>query len=212
VSYAIPRLLRHSGLLAAFVLALAGCAGGGNPRLSEPVRAWAAGPVRWLMLPAERDELARLTSDAEVAIFVREFWRRRDPDPAGDGNAARRRFEERVTAADRHYGEGGLRGSLTARGRALVVLGPPHLLRQERRTVPAWQPARARGAPMPIKPMPVEIWEYRVEDLPPPLAALLEAQGETAVVLGFALRERGAKLIEGERYLEWAAQATVRLS
>lgn len=203
--------MRPSSLLAALVLALAGCAGGGNPRLSEPVREWAAGPVRWLMLPAERDELARLTSDAEAAIFVREFWRRRDPDPVGDGNAARRRFEERVAAADRHYGEGGVRGSLTARGRALILLGPPHVLRRERRAVPAWRPARARGKPMPVEPMPVEIWEYRLADQSPPLAALLRAQGEAAVVLCFALGER-AKLIEGERYLEWAAQATVRLS
>jgi hypothetical protein len=66
--------VRRSTLLAMLALALAGCAGGGNLRLSEPVRAWTAGPVRWLMLPAERDELARLASDAEAAIFVREFW------------------------------------------------------------------------------------------------------------------------------------------
>jgi GWxTD domain-containing protein len=203
--------VRRSTLLAMLALALAGCAGGGNPRLSEPVRAWTAGPVRWLMLPAERDELARLASDAEAAIFVREFWRRRDQDPGGDGNEARRRFEERVTAADRQYGEPELRGSLTARGRALVLLGPPHLLRRERRVVPAWQPARARGTPMPVKPMPVEVWEYRVADLPPPLATLLDAQGEASVVLCFALGGR-AKLLEGERYLEWAAEAAVRLA
>lgn len=203
--------MRPSSLFAALLLALAGCAGGGNPRLSEPVREWAAGPVRWLMLPAERGELARLTSDAEAAIFVREFWRRRDPDPAGDGNAARRRFEERVVAADRQYGEAGVRGSLTARGRALVLLGPPRVLRHERRAVPAWQPARARGKPMPVKPMRVETWEYSLADLPTPLVALLRAQGEAAVELCFALGER-AKLIEGERYLGWAAEATVRLS
>lgn len=208
--HAIPRTLRPSGLLAALVLAVVGCAGGGNQRLSEPVRAWSAGPVRWLMLPAERDELARLTSDAEAAIFVREFWRRRDPDPAGDGNAARRRFEERVAAADRHYGEAGVRGSLTARGRALVLLGPPHVLRRERRAVPEWRPSRARGTPMPVKAVPVEVWEYQRQDLPPALAALLEAQGESAIVLCFALGER-AKLLEGERYLVWSAQATVRL-
>jgi hypothetical protein len=103
-----------------------------------------------------------------------------------------------------------VRGSLTARGGALILLGPPRLLRQERRAVPAWRPARARGKPMPVRAMPVEIWEYRLTDLPPPLAELLRAQGETAVVLCFALGER-AKLIEGERYLGWAAQAAVRL-
>lgn len=212
MSRRIPfRTARPSGLLAALVLALAGCAGGGNPRLSEPVRQWSAGPVRWLMLPAEADELARLASDGEAAIFVREFWRRRDPDPGGDGNAARRRFEERVAAADRHYGEPGLRGSLTARGRALVLLGPPRTLRQERRPAPVWRPVGGRGRPMAVETVPVETWEYRAGDLSPALAALVAARGETAVTLSFSLGGRG-KLIAGERYLEWAAQAMVRLA
>ncbi|HEX6202829.1 MAG TPA: GWxTD domain-containing protein [Thermoanaerobaculia bacterium] len=219
MSRATPNPARRAGLLLALVPALAaalaggapGCAGGGNPRLSEPVRQWAAGPVRWLLLPAEADELARLTSDAEAAIFVRELWRRRDPDPGGDGNAARRRFEERVAAADRHYGEAGLRGSLTARGRALVLLGPPHTLRQERRPAPAWRPVSGRGAPMAVRTIPVETWEYRAADLSPALAALLAANGETTVTLSFSLGER-AKLTAGERYLVWAAQAMVRLA
>lgn len=203
--------MRRCCLLAALVLALAGCAGGGNPRLSEPVRRWAAGPVRWLMLPTEAAELARLASDAEAAIFVREFWRRRDPDPAGDANAARHRFEERVAAADHHYGEAGLRGSLTARGRALVLLGPPHVLRQERRPAPAWRPVSGRGRPMAVQTISVETWEYRAGDLSPGLAALLAAHDETVVTLSFSLGGR-AKLIAGERYLEWAAQAMVRLT
>lgn len=175
------------------------------------MRAWAAGPVRWLMLPSESAELARLASDAEAAIYVAEFWRRRDPDPAGDGNLARRRFEERVAAADRHYGEPGLRGALTARGRALVLLGPPYVLRQELRPVPAWRPVRARAAPMAVETLPVETWEYRTADLSPALGALLQAREEERVVLVFALGER-SKLIEGERYLAWAAEATVRLA
>ena len=175
------------------------------------MRDWAAGPVRWLMLPAEAEELTRLVSDAEAAIFVREFWRRRDPDPAGDGNLARRRFEERVAAADRHYGESGLRGSLTVRGRALVLLGPPHTLRHERRPAPAWRPVSGRGRPMAVQTIPVETWEYRADDLSPALAAVLAARGETVVTLSFSLGER-AKLIAGERYLGWAAQATVRLA
>lgn len=175
------------------------------------MRAWASGPVRWLMLPSESAELARLSSDAEAAIFVTEFWRRRDPDPAGDGNPARRRFEERVAAADRHYGEPRLRGSLTARGRALVLLGPPHVLRQELRAIPAWRPVRARGAAMAVETLPVETWEYRPDDLSPTLAGLLRAHGEERLVLVFSLGER-SKLTEGDRYLAWAAEATVRLA
>lgn len=163
------------------------------------------------MLPAEQAELARLTSDAEAAIFVTEFWRRRDPDPLGEGNQARRRFEERVEAADRHYGEPGRRGSLTARGGALILLGPPHVLRQERRAVPSWQPVRGRGAPMAVRRMAIETWEYRIDDLPDHLALMLRARAEERVSLVFALGER-VKLIEGDRFLGWAAEASVRLA
>lgn len=77
--------------------------------------------------------------------------------------------------------------------------------------MPAWRPVRARSAPMAVQTLPVETWEYRRADLSPALAALLDARDEERVVLVFSLGER-SKLIEGERYLAWAAQATVRLA
>jgi GWxTD domain-containing protein len=160
------------------------------------------------MLPAEVREFERLRSDAEVSLFAEEFWRRRDPEPEVEGNPARDRFRERVTAADRLYAEGSVRGSLTDRGRALVLLGPPSLLRAGRRTSPAWRPADARRESMPVRRIPVETWEYGVGDLPPHLAARLD--GARAVSLTFEVGDR-TRLVEGGDYLQLAAEAMVRL-
>lgn len=168
------------------------------------------------MLPAEKRQLRSLRNDGEAAIFIEEFWRRRDPDPAVPGNPCRESFEARVAAADRQYGEPALRGSLTDRGRTLVLLGPPSLLRHGRRASPTWAPARALraaggGGSQPVRYVIVETWQYRLVDLPPPLAALLAEYDEQAISITFVLGDE-ARLIEGGRFLDLAAEASVRIA
>lgn len=182
-----------------------------NPRLSPAARAWAQGPVRWLMLPAEEREFERLQSDAEARLFVEEFWRRRDPAPGSPANPARRTFEDRVKAADRTYVEEGVRGSMTDPGRALILLGPPPLLRYGHRNAPAWRPTASASGPMPVRNLVVESWEYPYSDLDPSLVALLEDKGEPAVVLDFVVTDHHTRLMEGEEFLKLAAQAMVEL-
>lgn len=191
---------------------LTACGGLGSPVGSPQARAWAKGPVRWLLLPAEQRELRQLRSDAEFAVFRREFWRRRDPDPGTPDNRAHELFLERVEAADRAYGEEGVRGSLTDPGRAQVLLGPPPLIRHGTRNAPAWRHAASGAEPMPVRRVVVEEWVYGVRDLPPALVALLEERGESGVELQFESGEERTRLVEGEEYLELAAQAWVRLS
>lgn len=187
------------------------CSGAHNPRLSPAMRAWAEGPVRWLMLPAELREFERLMSDGEARLFVDEFWRRRDPDPATAGNRVREDFLLRVAQADDAYGEGETRGALTDRGRALVLLGSPPLLRHGYRTAPTPVWRDRTGRPMSVRSVALESWEYATRDLPPALVALLDAEGKEGVKITFAVGDQGARLIEGERFLELAAQASVRL-
>lgn len=203
------RLARGAVWLAAAVLALA--CGTANPHLSPTMRGWAQGPVRWLMLPAELREFERLQSDAEARLFIEEFWRRRDPDPEGLANPARETFRQRVEAADKTYGDATLRGSLTDRGRVLVLLGSPPLLRHGYRPAPAptWQ--RAESGPMSVHKLLMESWEYSARDLWPALNALLAERGESGVTVSFVLEDDRARLVEGEELLELAAEATVRL-
>ncbi|HEV8629380.1 MAG TPA: GWxTD domain-containing protein, partial [Thermoanaerobaculia bacterium] len=88
-------------------------------------RAWGNGPARWLLLDDEQQALGRVRTNTDFASFLGAFWACRDDDPATDENPFGRLFAERGAAADRLYAEPGVRGSLTPRGGALLLLGPP---------------------------------------------------------------------------------------
>jgi len=170
------------------------------------------GPTRWLMLPEEARQYRHLQNTREVVDFVEAFWRKRDPDPDKPGNEFAKTFYERVEAADRLYSEEGTRGSLTDRGRALVLLGSPPVLRYGQKKVPAWEPGRA-GSPSAVQTrmLPLETWVYPIGDLPPALQQLLQQDDSTPeIVLVFAADPERTAMIDGEKYLEMAARAAVR--
>jgi len=172
----------------------------------------AEGPTRWLMLPEEQRQLRRLRTTREAVDFIEQFWRRRDPDPNTPGNEFSRIFYERVEAADRLYSEGGTRGSLTDRGRALILLGPPPVLRFNQKKVPAWDPGKG-GAPPVVQThvLALESWVYQLEDLEPAFQKLLQEEDpRPEIVLAFAIDPRRTYLIEGDEYLEMAVRAAVR--
>jgi GWxTD domain-containing protein len=164
------------------------------------------------MLPDELRQAHRLQTTREAVDFIEAFWNRRDPDPTTPGNEFSRVFYERVEAADRLYPEGGTRGSLTDRGRALVLLGPPPVLRYSQKKVPAWDPGKP-GAPPDVHThtLSLESWVYPIEELSPSLQRILEEEDlRPEIVLVFTVDPRHTYLIEGEKYLEMAARAAVR--
>lgn len=162
------------------------------------LEAWGRGPVRWLLLPDEARRLELVRGPEQAERFVAAFWRRRDPALAAA-------FAARVDAADRLYGDGGTRGSLTDRGRALVLLGPPPRLRTAYRPMPSFRPARTRS-PAQRPMLRVEIWLYALEELP---TALREALDSDEVAVSFALEPDRARLLDGEELLERVRRAYV---
>jgi GWxTD domain-containing protein len=193
---------------------LGGCSGEPSPT-SAPGADIAAGPLRWLMLPEETRQVRELRTGRETAEFLEVFWRRRNPDPGSPVNECARRFRERAMAADRLYGENGRRGSLTDRGRALVLLGPPPLLRYGQRRIPSWEPGPSGEQPsVHSRLVEVETWIYPLADLSPRLGALLAPepapQDASAVLVFLAESPRHTRLLEGEHVLELAARALVR--
>jgi GWxTD domain-containing protein len=165
------------------------------------------------MLPDEQRQFRRLRTTREAVDFIEAFWKRRDPDPHTPGNEFSKTFYERVEAADRLYSEGAARGSLTDRGRALVLLGPPPVLRYSQKKVPAWDPGSKPGSPPAVQThtLSLESWVYPVEELPPSLQKLIEEEEpRPEIVLVFAVDPRRTYLIEGEKFLEMAARAAVR--
>jgi GWxTD domain-containing protein len=198
-----------AGLALPVVASLSLPARAGQPPERAGVTSWADGPVRWLMTPEEMKRVRRLRTGREAIGFLEQFWRRRDPTPEDRANPFAEQFQQRVKAADHLYPEEGVRGSMTDRGRALVLLGPPPLLRYGQQEAPAWDRGHQGGRPvMTTRRIVIETWEYTPSDLPPDLTALLD--GEPEVKLVFVAEEKRTYLVAGGRFLDLAAKAALR--
>lgn len=173
----------------------------------------ADGPTRWLMLPEEVRQVHRMRTNREAVDWLEDFWRRRDPDPEAPGNEMAKAFYQRVEAADRLYSDGGVRGSLTDRGRALILLGPPPVLRYSQKRGPTWEPGLPGARPdIKTRDVVLESWVYALEDLPPGVRERLTKDHPdlTEVVLVFLVEPRQTELLEGEKILDLAVRASVR--
>jgi len=163
---------------------------------------WAQGAVRWLLLPSDWREVKRIEDPAEAVNFIDTFWRLRDSDPSTEENEYQATFAARVEAADLLYGEDATRGSLTARGRALILLGPPPHMRLGSEEELAWQSGRRSKRRSTTRKFPVEVWRYPEEELPAKLVGVLRAADlEPTVELKFRLGRQGTQLAEGENTL-----------
>ena len=181
---------------------------------SEAADHWAEGPERWLLLPEERKALKRARKADELEAFVTAFWGRRDRTPEDSTNRYRNEFFRRVEAADVLYDDEDVRGSLTDRGRALILMGPPAHVTVSTEPVMAWDPASQTDDRVTMRNVNIEIWGYRMEDLPPGMMDLLmqrKKASEESLSLTLMFRAVGPRtvLAEGEPLLEAAAQAAV---
>jgi len=113
----------------------AGCAGSApaasrgledltNPFLGPEHSQWLVGAVARLAQPQEIEAYLALSDDAAAAEFIRDFWVRRDPNPAFPDNPLLKTFEARAADADRLYSEAGVVGRRTARGTTHILYGP----------------------------------------------------------------------------------------
>lgn len=168
--------------------------------------------MRWLLLPEELRKFRRLEDGRDAVLFIERFWRRRDPNPSDSGNPCLQKFHERVQAADQLYSARGRRGSLTDRGRALILLGPPPILRygyQKQAVAPPEDFSMVQSQRN--DPRSLETWEYPEDSLPAELLELLEAEGlASRVVLKFEEGPRRTKLVSDPRVLELAARVLVK--
>ncbi len=106
------------------IVALLLLATGAAAQRPEPsVRDWLR-QHRLLLTPDEEKVLGRV-QPGDLEAFVRLFWARRDPDPATPDNPARTAAERARTDADARFSDAGVRGSETACGQVLALLGNP---------------------------------------------------------------------------------------
>ncbi|HJT17407.1 MAG TPA: GWxTD domain-containing protein, partial [Thermoanaerobaculia bacterium] len=97
----------------------------GFAQLSMSKADWAQGPVKYLMTKDEQAQWNALKSDADADQFIALFWARRDPTPSTPENEFKEAFDQRVAYADQHFGTAREKGSMTDRGRILILFGPP---------------------------------------------------------------------------------------
>ncbi len=199
---------RHWTWLLALTLVIGCSANSSGPKVTAGARLWAAGPVRWLMLPEESSRFHQLSTNRQALEFIDEFWRRRDPTPGELENPLRVSFFERAAAADRFYGEKETAGSLTDRGRTLILLGHPPILRTRRKAVPRLDPALGDQANRVW--VRLLIWAYPIQELPPRVQAILEERELTELTLTFVDHGDRTTLLEGERFLKLIPRALVR--
>ena len=87
--------------------------------------AWVESAVRHLLTDAEKKAFANLADDESRREWVFRFWKKLDPDPATPENEFEVEFYRRVQYADAHFSTETIRGSVSDRGRTLIVMGPP---------------------------------------------------------------------------------------
>jgi GWxTD domain-containing protein len=107
------------------VCALSVVALSASAEMSPDYKAWRESAVQWLMTPDEQKAWKSVRSDAEASAFIDLFWARRDPTPNTPKNEYYELYLGYEKFADANYGEARKRGSLTERGRVLIVLGEP---------------------------------------------------------------------------------------
>jgi GWxTD domain-containing protein len=107
------RLLLVIGVLVLVAPAL--LAGG----LGAKYQSWPNSPQGYFMTASERAEWkATVKTDADAEAFIKKFLARRDAGFAADVAA-------RAEMADKHMTVSGRPGSLTTRGKIVILLGPP---------------------------------------------------------------------------------------
>lgn len=98
---------------------------------NQVIQSWADGPVRYLMSTKESDEIRGLGSIPQLVDFVTRFWARRDPTPGTFKNEWREVFWQRVSEANRRFGNSVLPGWKTDMGKIFILLGEPNEVRTD---------------------------------------------------------------------------------
>jgi GWxTD domain-containing protein len=103
----------------------------------ERYKDWSKSPeFQFLATEAEQKEWKKITTDEQADKFVQLFWAKRDPDLKTPVNEYKIGFDKRVKEADELFSLPRLRGALTERGKAYIVIGKPKELKRSAGQMP----------------------------------------------------------------------------
>ena len=104
--------------------------------------------MRYVITPEEREAFLRLPTDGERERFIKEFWRKRDPNPRTKENEFQKEYLKRVEFVNEYFSTSLRAGMDTDRGMIYIIFGCPAEIEQN--------PSGEEGYPS-------EIWIYREE-------------------------------------------------
>lgn len=148
---------RLMGFLILAVLAIPS----GFAAVSPEMREWGNGPAQLLMTAEEKTKWERLSTDEEAREFIALFWARRDPTPTTQRNEFQEAFEARAKFGDENFAAGRTKGSMTPRGKTLLMFGAP-----TRRARTASQQPVTLDRDFDDEPAVTETWIYEGEQVP----------------------------------------------
>jgi GWxTD domain-containing protein len=108
-----------------FALAASVFASVAAAQLSQTYKELPSGPAGFIMTEAEKSAYALLKTDAEAQAWAELFWAKRDPDLNTVENEFKQDFDQRVAAADKMFSTDKVKGSVSDRGKVLIVMGRP---------------------------------------------------------------------------------------
>jgi len=146
-------------------------------QLSPRYASWADGPEKLLMTREELKQWKAIQSDADAQAFIDLFWAKRDPTPTTPLNEFHQAFDQRVAYADNEFSNGHEPGSLTDKGKVLILLGTPYSIggRAGEPSTPApvgpamVVPTDSQGQlalPNPVRESNREVWTYAHDHKP----------------------------------------------
>jgi GWxTD domain-containing protein len=95
--------------------------------LSPLYKKWLEEEVVYIISPLEKKVFEKLETDRERDLFIKAFWKQRDPTPGTEENEFKTEHYRRISYANYYYGrQSPLPGWKTDRGRIYIILGEPN--------------------------------------------------------------------------------------
>lgn len=95
-------------------------------QLSERYQKWLEEEVVYIITPLEKEVFLNLETNRERDLFIKAFWKHRDPTPATPANEFKEEHYRRINYVNHYFGRGTPKpGWKTDRGRVYIILGEP---------------------------------------------------------------------------------------
>src|SRR5687768_7557164 len=137
-----------SRVVVAFAVA-AMVAASGLAALSNQYVEFGKGPATHIMTKEDLAAWKNIKDDAAAQAFIDLFWAKRDPSPGTPINEFRDEFDARVKYADDNFTRQRTKGSMSDRGKVLIIMGAPNRV-QRSGTEPAMTIQTPGSAPTTI--------------------------------------------------------------